>query len=178
MGSNNSKINELTSIANFEDNQRDTFLPAMAGEENVEYNWWIWFFRAHYEQYMRNGTIPGYKERRGDNAHKHHRLHIFPDHAINFLIWQSTLGGTHSPVRTLTIRSCQCTCWYGGRQTLYILNEGDKLTMALTATITFTVAMEDISIKFNPLFIGQSPRDIAIRQRMGPTIGTLEISDW
>eukprot|EP00971_Amphidinium_carterae_P344112 6484295-Amphidinium_carterae.1 len=32
------------------------------------------------------GGIPGYKETRGDNVHKHHRLHNFPDHAINLVI--------------------------------------------------------------------------------------------
>eukprot|EP00971_Amphidinium_carterae_P052358 1030637-Amphidinium_carterae.1 len=41
MGSNSSKIIALTSIAKSRTVQRDTLLPAMASEDNVEYNWWM-----------------------------------------------------------------------------------------------------------------------------------------
>eukprot|EP00971_Amphidinium_carterae_P178843 3547186-Amphidinium_carterae.1 len=69
----------------------------------------------------------------------------------------------------------QCTCWRGAAQcrTFSVA----VTTVATHSNIYYKIA-EDMSIGFNPLYNGQTLRDIAIRQLMGPTIGTSESGDW
>eukprot|EP00971_Amphidinium_carterae_P135953 2693917-Amphidinium_carterae.2 len=110
---------------------------------------------------MRTGTIPGYKETRGDSVHKHHRLHNFPDHAINLAIhtrW-NTLSSSDTYNQELLM------CLLAWRATM---PESDNASYCYNNM--YYRRAEDISIKFNPLFIGQLPD--------GPTTGTWEISDW
>eukprot|EP00971_Amphidinium_carterae_P052715 1037891-Amphidinium_carterae.1 len=57
--------------------QRDGFNPATAQRhDDQEYLWFMWLSEAQHRQFSRKGdkqgTMPGYKDTRGDNVHKHH----------------------------------------------------------------------------------------------------------
>eukprot|EP00971_Amphidinium_carterae_P191400 3797806-Amphidinium_carterae.2 len=57
-------VNAWKAIANAKTIQHDAFTPTLASEDNKLYSWWMWLSRPQYEQYVRDGTIPGYKETR------------------------------------------------------------------------------------------------------------------
>eukprot|EP00971_Amphidinium_carterae_P132680 2627713-Amphidinium_carterae.1 len=66
--------------------QRDSFIPTSAMNDTVEHLWFSWFTASQFEQFKQTGSVPGYKETRGDNVHKHHRIHSRPDHCVNLAI--------------------------------------------------------------------------------------------
>eukprot|EP00971_Amphidinium_carterae_P262474 5206477-Amphidinium_carterae.1 len=57
--------------------QRNGFNPATAQQnDSGEYSWFMWLSQDQYRQFSRKGdkqgTVPGYKDTREDNVHKHH----------------------------------------------------------------------------------------------------------
>eukprot|EP00971_Amphidinium_carterae_P107295 2125819-Amphidinium_carterae.2 len=66
--------------------QRDTFIPTAADSATTQYLWWTWLTSRQYADYNRTANIPGYKETRGDNVQKHHRLLKYPDHCVNLAV--------------------------------------------------------------------------------------------
>eukprot|EP00971_Amphidinium_carterae_P013187 260191-Amphidinium_carterae.1 len=96
-----------------------------------------------------------------------------PEHAINLPIhtrWNTQSGGdTYNPELPMYL-----LCW---RQTMpYILRESHD--WAQSHSNVYDRRAEDISIEFNSLYNGTTPRDISIKQLMGPTTGTWELAGW
>eukprot|EP00971_Amphidinium_carterae_P089991 1781371-Amphidinium_carterae.1 len=53
--------------------QLDTFTPTRAAsDDNQKYLWFTWLTESQYGQFLLDGQVPGYKDTRGDNVHKHH----------------------------------------------------------------------------------------------------------
>eukprot|EP00971_Amphidinium_carterae_P183123 3633926-Amphidinium_carterae.1 len=53
--------------------QLDSFGPTLASSDNRNNHlWFTWLTESQYGQYVLDGTIPGYKDTRGDSVHKHH----------------------------------------------------------------------------------------------------------
>eukprot|EP00971_Amphidinium_carterae_P235779 4679317-Amphidinium_carterae.1 len=63
--------------------EHDSFIPTNSDNDTTQYLWWSWFTDAQLTQFRANGTVPPWKETRGDNVHKHHRFHNRPDHCVN-----------------------------------------------------------------------------------------------
>eukprot|EP00971_Amphidinium_carterae_P349711 6491169-Amphidinium_carterae.3 len=83
--------------------KRDIFNPMTAATDPQPYLWFTWHSAAQYDQYLVTGTVPGYKDTRGDNVHRHHRLHNSPDHCVNLLIhtrWNAAADNTNYGVQT------------------------------------------------------------------------------
>eukprot|EP00971_Amphidinium_carterae_P326929 6458031-Amphidinium_carterae.2 len=90
-------------ISNTATIQRDKFIPTAAMNDTNEYLWFTWLTEAQHNDYKVLGTVPGYKDTRGDNVHRHHRLHNSPDHCLNLLIhtrWNATADNTNYGVNT------------------------------------------------------------------------------
>eukprot|EP00971_Amphidinium_carterae_P086632 1714408-Amphidinium_carterae.1 len=51
---------------------RDNFIPTAAMNDTSVYLWFTWLTEAQYNDFKNTGTVPGYKDTRGDNVHKHH----------------------------------------------------------------------------------------------------------
>eukprot|EP00971_Amphidinium_carterae_P349542 6491069-Amphidinium_carterae.1 len=64
----------------------DSFNPMTAETDRQSYLWVTWLTKSQFDSYLINGTVPGYKETRGDNVHKHHRIRNRPDHCVNLAI--------------------------------------------------------------------------------------------
>eukprot|EP00971_Amphidinium_carterae_P285427 5666760-Amphidinium_carterae.1 len=58
-GLNNPKLIALTTSANSRTIQRNSFLPTMAKEDNMHYNWWIVLTRPQFEQYSKSEVWRG-----------------------------------------------------------------------------------------------------------------------
>eukprot|EP00971_Amphidinium_carterae_P181449 3599836-Amphidinium_carterae.3 len=71
----------------------------------------------------------------------------------------------------------QCTCLRGVVHILGNSDYGGHTHSNIYSNIYYRSLRraEDVSIEFNPLYNGQTPRDIEIRQPLGPTIGTWRI---
>eukprot|EP00971_Amphidinium_carterae_P069163 1368958-Amphidinium_carterae.1 len=85
-GADSGKLVALTTIANSYTIERRNFIPTMAKDDDKFYNWWMVLTRSQFEQYSNHGTIPGYKDSRGDNGHRHQQMHNKPEYAINLAI--------------------------------------------------------------------------------------------
>eukprot|EP00971_Amphidinium_carterae_P313104 6222356-Amphidinium_carterae.1 len=67
--------------------QLDSFTPTLAASnDHHNYLWFTWLTESQYGQFVLDGTVPGYKDTRSDNVHKHQRLHNTPEHCINLHI--------------------------------------------------------------------------------------------
>eukprot|EP00971_Amphidinium_carterae_P190139 3774026-Amphidinium_carterae.2 len=97
---------------------RDNILLAMAEEDNVHHNSWMWLSRAQFEQHRTTGTIPGSRASRKvvGTMSTSIRGYTMPEHAVTPSIWQSTQGGTCNQAATTTIQNCQYTCCADDRQ--------------------------------------------------------------
>eukprot|EP00971_Amphidinium_carterae_P212137 4209665-Amphidinium_carterae.1 len=85
-GHDSGKLVALTTIANAKTIERDNFIPTLAKDDTKLYTWWMVLTRSQFKQYRNKGTIPAYKDSRGDNAHRHQRMHNLPECAINLAI--------------------------------------------------------------------------------------------
>eukprot|EP00971_Amphidinium_carterae_P250994 4982469-Amphidinium_carterae.1 len=160
MGTMICKATTLTQIANATPTLRDNFIPTQAAQDNSPYIWWMWLTRPQYAQYVTDGTIPRYKETRGDTVLKHHRLHNTPDKCINLHIHTRWKVQSASDVYNATSatffrrgnRQCQ-TSW---------------ATVAQWAghSATFTTGVQ------RTFRLSSAPHID------GPTIGTWPITDW
>eukprot|EP00971_Amphidinium_carterae_P229065 4543940-Amphidinium_carterae.1 len=120
------------------------FIPSQAESDNTSYIWWMWLSRPQHTQYATDGTIPEYKETRGDTVHKHHRVHKAPDSCINLHI--------HSRWNTQSARNI-----YNATTPAFLLVW--KSIMGRTFSSIYYRRAEDISIEFNPTFNGQRAND-------------------
>eukprot|EP00971_Amphidinium_carterae_P348493 6490520-Amphidinium_carterae.3 len=64
---NNEHLKVLTTISNSAPIQRDRFIPT-ASDTN-DYLWFTWLTDAQYNDFKETGTVPSYKDTRGDNVH-------------------------------------------------------------------------------------------------------------
>eukprot|EP00971_Amphidinium_carterae_P196469 3898920-Amphidinium_carterae.1 len=82
----NDHLKVIAKLSNSMPIQRDSFIPTSAMGDTTQYLWFSWFTETQFQQFKETGTVPGYKETRGDNVHKHHRIHNRPDHCVNLVI--------------------------------------------------------------------------------------------
>eukprot|EP00971_Amphidinium_carterae_P340198 6478406-Amphidinium_carterae.1 len=82
-------------------NREGQLHPSTMGQQSAE---------AQMEHFVHNGTVPGFKEVRGDNVHRRHRFHNRPDQCLNFAIhcrWNSrdrTMYGRDKPITLMVWR--------------------------------------------------------------------------
>eukprot|EP00971_Amphidinium_carterae_P120537 2388510-Amphidinium_carterae.1 len=50
----------------------DNFTPPLATDSRDNYLWFTWLTEPQYGHYLLEGTVPGYKDTRGDTVHRHH----------------------------------------------------------------------------------------------------------
>eukprot|EP00971_Amphidinium_carterae_P233741 4638465-Amphidinium_carterae.1 len=62
---NRDHIKDMTFISNTATIQRDTFIPAAMNNLNIHL-WFTWLTEAQYNDFKAGGTVPGYKDTRGD----------------------------------------------------------------------------------------------------------------
>eukprot|EP00971_Amphidinium_carterae_P214156 4249948-Amphidinium_carterae.1 len=79
-------LRDLTNVSNTATIQRETFIPTAAMNNLNIHLWFTWLTEVRYNDFKATGTVPGYKDTRGDTVHRHHRLHNTPDHCINLHI--------------------------------------------------------------------------------------------
>eukprot|EP00971_Amphidinium_carterae_P130080 2576695-Amphidinium_carterae.2 len=60
-------INVLTTISNSASTQRDSFIPTATMNDTFDYLWFTWLSASQYEDFNQTGSVPGYKDTRGDN---------------------------------------------------------------------------------------------------------------
>eukprot|EP00971_Amphidinium_carterae_P142872 2830512-Amphidinium_carterae.1 len=97
--------------------QRDSFNPLAAhNDDSQQYLWFMWLTEAQNSQFYKTGQVPGYKDTRGDNVHKHHRLHNTPDHCVNLHIhnrWNAAADndnyGSNKPIYLLAWKTSVST---------------------------------------------------------------------
>eukprot|EP00971_Amphidinium_carterae_P304824 6057407-Amphidinium_carterae.1 len=71
-------LKTFTKISSSAPIQRDRFIPTAAMNNTNDYLWLTWLTEAQYNDLKETGTVPGYKDTRGDNVHQHHRLDNSP----------------------------------------------------------------------------------------------------
>eukprot|EP00971_Amphidinium_carterae_P084562 1673598-Amphidinium_carterae.1 len=54
--------------------------------DTFDYLWFTWLSASQCNDFKETGSVPAYKDTRGDNVHKHHRIHDRPDHCLNLAI--------------------------------------------------------------------------------------------
>eukprot|EP00971_Amphidinium_carterae_P301531 5991067-Amphidinium_carterae.4 len=81
--SSTERLKTFTTVAHAMPIQRDAYIPTNADNDMTEGLWWTCLTKAQLKRFQADGPMPGFKETRGDNVHKHHRFHIRPDHCIN-----------------------------------------------------------------------------------------------
>eukprot|EP00971_Amphidinium_carterae_P048667 959371-Amphidinium_carterae.1 len=170
---NNEHLKVLTMISSTATVQRDRFIPTAAMYNTNNYLWFTWLTKAQYNDFKATGQVPGNKDTRGDNAHKHHRLHNSPDHCIKLHIytrWNAAMDNTN----------------YGVNKPIYLLVWETSINNILAnshakanahAGIYFRRA-EDVSIEFNPVFNGQDPMNFNMQALLGKPIGVWTMDDW
>eukprot|EP00971_Amphidinium_carterae_P319296 6346228-Amphidinium_carterae.1 len=141
-----------------------------------DYLWFTWLTDAQCNDFKgarSSGTVPGYKDTRGDNVHRHHRLHNSPDHCLNLLIhtrWNAAADNTN----------------YGVQTPIYLLVWKTSINNILAnsharanahSSVYFRRA-EDVSIEFNPVFNGQDPMNLNFRELLGRPIEVWTMDDW
>eukprot|EP00971_Amphidinium_carterae_P348809 6490681-Amphidinium_carterae.2 len=116
--SNNEHLKVLTMISNTATIQRDRFIPTAAMNDTNNYLWFTWLTEAQYNDFSTTGQVPGYKDTRGDNVHKHHRLHNTPDHCVNLHIhtrWNAAVDndnyGVNKPIYLLVWKTSINNVW-------------------------------------------------------------------
>eukprot|EP00971_Amphidinium_carterae_P198163 3932832-Amphidinium_carterae.1 len=141
--------------------------------DTFDYLWFTWLSQSQYEDFNETGFVPGYKDTRGDNVHKHHRIHNRPDHCLYLAIhtrWNATTDNDN----------------YGPSTPLYLVVWKTSIHNIMTSShhrgqahssIYFRRA-EDISIEFNPVYNGKEAQPLNFRELMGPTIGVWTMESW
>eukprot|EP00971_Amphidinium_carterae_P229074 4544020-Amphidinium_carterae.2 len=113
---NTDHLKVLTTISNMATIQRDRFIPTAAVNDTNNYLWFTWLTEAQYNDYKASGQVPGYKDTRGDNVHKHQRLHNSPEHCINLHIHNRWNAAMDNDIVTTTGSIIQYTCSCERRQ--------------------------------------------------------------
>eukprot|EP00971_Amphidinium_carterae_P030995 609883-Amphidinium_carterae.2 len=108
----------LAEIASTKPIDRDTFNPATWDNNEDKHLWWAWFNDAQLKQFQHSGTVPGFREAHGDNAHHHHRFRNRPDHCLNLAIHCRWTRRDNSSYATTT---------YGGRNAVVGANQSTSL---------------------------------------------------
>eukprot|EP00971_Amphidinium_carterae_P239703 4758708-Amphidinium_carterae.1 len=127
----------------------------------------------HFEQCNAHGIIPGYKAARGDNVHRHQRMHNLPECAFNLAIHTRWNNGTNDTYNSETPMCLMC--W---RQTIHhILTQSEHL--GKTHSNMYYRRGKDIGIEHSPLYIahGTGAINIHIKTMLGSTIGTWEVNN-
>eukprot|EP00971_Amphidinium_carterae_P306922 6099521-Amphidinium_carterae.1 len=68
-------LKTLTTVSNTATLQRDSFIPTASLNDTTNYLWFTWLTEAaeaQYNDFNTTAQVPGYKDNRGDNVHKHH----------------------------------------------------------------------------------------------------------
>eukprot|EP00971_Amphidinium_carterae_P045144 888355-Amphidinium_carterae.1 len=138
-----------------------------------EYLWFTWLTEAQYNDFHSSGQVPGYKDTRGHNVHRHHRLHNTPNHCINLHIhnrWNAVADNDN----------------YGSNKPIFLLVWKTSINNVLAnshaqanahSSVYFRRA-EDVSLEFNPVFNGQDPMNLHLQALMGRPIGVWKMDDW
>eukprot|EP00971_Amphidinium_carterae_P116739 2312192-Amphidinium_carterae.1 len=145
-------LKTFASLARAATLQRDTFIPTAAMNNLNIHLWFTWLTEAQYNDFKKDGRVPGYKDTRGDSVHKHHRLHNTPDHCVNLHIhnrWNAAADNDN----------------YGSNKPIYLLAWKTSINHILAHSFAAANAhsaiyfrrAEDISIEFNPIYSGQDP---------------------
>eukprot|EP00971_Amphidinium_carterae_P226010 4482651-Amphidinium_carterae.3 len=165
--------NQLIEMAMTPPIDRDTFNPLTAETDRQSYLWFTWLTAAQYDYFKLSGKVPGYKETRRDNVHKHHGIHNRPDHCINLAIhtrWNAAADNDN-------YRSTMPIFLVVWKTSVHNILTTSRRQGNPHSAIHFR-RPEDISIEFNPVYNGQDPLPLNLNNMMGQTIGVWNMEHW